>query len=220
MYSATGASSPLLAGNGHQLQDELLSAGQIRHGRALEAAWTEVLQAVCGCVIGACGTLGEDGLVGCMIQECGICSTRRRGNRLKTWLAERGQPAFRAAQIRKWVFEGRAESFEAMSDLPKGLRAELAADFQLWTSKVARHPQSADGTEKLLLELADGGKIECVLLRDDDRRTHLHQHAGRLRDGLRVLRQRPGRRRSQSDQRRDRRADAAACSGCCRPTSG
>jgi 23S rRNA (adenine2503-C2)-methyltransferase len=90
---------------------------------------------------------------------------------LKTWLADHGQPAFRAAQIRKWVFAGRAESFEAMSDLPKTLRSELASDFQLWTSKVARHLESPDGTEKLLLELADGGKIECVLLRDDDRRT-------------------------------------------------
>ena len=92
-------------------------------------------------------------------------------NSLKDWLAERGQPAFRAAQIRKWVFEGRAESFEAMSDLPKALRTELAAEFQLWTSQIARHSQSADGTEKLLLQLADGGRIECVLLRDDDRRT-------------------------------------------------
>jgi 23S rRNA (adenine2503-C2)-methyltransferase len=90
---------------------------------------------------------------------------------LKAWLAEHGQPAFRAAQIRKWVFEGRADSFEAMSDLPKALRAELALDFQLWTSKVAKHLQSADGTEKLLVELSDGGRIECVLLRDDDRRT-------------------------------------------------
>jgi 23S rRNA (adenine2503-C2)-methyltransferase len=92
-------------------------------------------------------------------------------NSLKSWLAERGHKAFRAAQIRKWVFEGRAESFEGMSDLPKGLRAELAAEFQLWTGKVVRHSQSGDGTEKLLLELADGGRIECVLLRDDDRRT-------------------------------------------------
>jgi 23S rRNA (adenine2503-C2)-methyltransferase len=92
-------------------------------------------------------------------------------NGLNGWLAERGQPAFRAAQIRKWVFEGRAESFEAMSDLPKALRTELAAEFRLWTSKVVNHLKSGDGTEKLLLELADGGRIECVLLRDGERRS-------------------------------------------------
>ncbi len=102
---------------------------------------------------------------------------------LKDWLAQRGQPAFRAAQIRKWVFDGRAESFEAMSDLPKALRTDLAAEFVLWSSQVVRHLQSADGTEKLLLELnppppnATEGvpykeqRIECVLLRDEDRRT-------------------------------------------------
>src|SRR5262245_46060003 len=90
---------------------------------------------------------------------------------LKAWLAERGQPAFRAAQVRKWIFEGRAEGFQAMSNLPKSLREDLAEEFTLWTTKVVRHLQSADGTEKLLLELADGGRIECVLLRDDDRRT-------------------------------------------------
>jgi 23S rRNA (adenine2503-C2)-methyltransferase len=90
---------------------------------------------------------------------------------LKAWLAERGQPAFRAAQIRKWIFERRAETFQAMTDLPQALRDDLATVFQLWTSKVVRHLRSADGTEKLLLELPDGGRIECVLLRDDDRRT-------------------------------------------------
>src|SRR5262245_62333654 len=74
-------------------------------------------------------------------------------NSLKDWLAERGQPAFRAAQIRKWVFEGRADTFEAMSDLPKSLRADLAADFQLWTGQVVRHLKSADGTEKMVIEV-------------------------------------------------------------------
>jgi 23S rRNA (adenine2503-C2)-methyltransferase len=90
---------------------------------------------------------------------------------LTGWLAERGQPAFRAAQIRKWLFQGRADSFEAMSDLPKGLRADLAAGFQLWTSRIIEHRQSADGTEKLLLEFPGGGQIECVLLRDEERRS-------------------------------------------------
>jgi 23S rRNA (adenine2503-C2)-methyltransferase len=90
---------------------------------------------------------------------------------LVAWLAERKYPAYRATQIRKWLYEKRAESCEEMTDLPKALRQELAADWQLWTAKVALHSQSADGTEKLLLELKDRGRIECVLLRDGPRRT-------------------------------------------------
>jgi 23S rRNA (adenine2503-C2)-methyltransferase len=58
-----------------------------------------------------------------------------------------------------------------MTDLPKSLRTELAGEFQLWTTTIARHHQAADGTEKLLLELHDGQRIECVLLRDGSRRT-------------------------------------------------
>jgi 23S rRNA (adenine2503-C2)-methyltransferase len=90
---------------------------------------------------------------------------------LKSWLAERGQPAYRAAQVRKWVFERRAQSFAGMNDLPKKLREELAADWQIWTTTVARHHQSQDGTEKLVVELTDRGQIECVLLREGDRRS-------------------------------------------------
>jgi 23S rRNA (adenine2503-C2)-methyltransferase len=90
---------------------------------------------------------------------------------LKSWLAERGQPAYRAAQVRKRVFERRAQSFAEMNDLPKKLREELAADWQIWTTTVARHHQSQDGTEKLVVELTDRGQIECVLLREGDRRS-------------------------------------------------
>ncbi|XRN68020.1 23S rRNA (adenine(2503)-C(2))-methyltransferase RlmN [Anatilimnocola sp. NA78] len=97
---------------------------------------------------------------------------------LKTWLKDHGYPAYRAAQIRKWIYERRAKDFGEMNDLPKKLRDELAAEWQLWTASVVKHQQSADGTEKLLLELAGGdslpgvpGRIECVLLRDGDRRS-------------------------------------------------
>ena len=84
---------------------------------------------------------------------------------LQTWLAERGQPRYRAAQIRSWVYEKRAGSFDEMSNLPKALRDDLAAAFTLWTARPAAHLKAEDGTEKLLLELADGHRIECVLLR-------------------------------------------------------
>jgi 23S rRNA (adenine2503-C2)-methyltransferase len=90
---------------------------------------------------------------------------------LAGWLAEKGAPAYRAAQIRRWLFERRAESFEEMTDLPKELRTRLAADSSIWTTSIVRHSQAADGTEKLLLELADKQRIECVLLRDGHRRT-------------------------------------------------
>jgi len=87
------------------------------------------------------------------------------------WLAEQGQPAWRAAAIRRWLFGGRADSFAAMTDLPQGLRERLAEHFRIWTSSIAAHQRSVDGTEKLLLEFADGQRVECVLLRDGPRRT-------------------------------------------------
>lgn len=88
-----------------------------------------------------------------------------------TWLGEQGHPPYRARQIRRWVFEGRAESFEAMSDLPKRLRQELGEEWSVFSTSLARRHASPDGTEKLLLECTDGRKIECVLMAEDDRRT-------------------------------------------------
>ena len=90
---------------------------------------------------------------------------------LIAWIAEHGQGAYRAKQIRSWLFARRAGDFQEMTDLGQSLRNELAAAFSLWTTSIIRHTQADDGTEKLLLALADGGQIECVLLRDEVRRT-------------------------------------------------
>ncbi|MBX9627724.1 MAG: hypothetical protein K2X82_28250, partial [Gemmataceae bacterium] len=89
----------------------------------------------------------------------------------RAWLAERGQPPMRAAQVRRQVLANRAESFDAMTDLPKGLRAELAGSFAVFGTRVERHQEAADGTHKLVLRLADDRMIECVLIRDDGRAT-------------------------------------------------
>lgn len=93
------------------------------------------------------------------------------GAGLDEFLAEAGEPAWRARAIRRWLFQRRADSFTAMTDLPRQLRERLAERFTLWTASIAAHKTAEDGTEKLLLELADGHRIECVLLRDGDRRT-------------------------------------------------
>ena len=81
------------------------------------------------------------------------------------WLKERGQPGYRAAQIREWVFARRAGAFAEMTNLPKPLREELANEFTLFSAAIATHNKAEDGTEKLLLRLGDGQNVECVLLR-------------------------------------------------------
>lgn len=104
------------------------------------------------------------------------CAPRRsvlrsaRGD-LLDWLRNRGHPAMRARQIRRWIVAGRATSFDQMTDLPRELRSELAAAFTPLATSVVRHLRSSDGTEKLLLRLDDGQVIECVLMREEDRRT-------------------------------------------------
>ncbi len=90
---------------------------------------------------------------------------------LSAVLAELGEPAYRAGQIRRWLLARRADGWEAMTDLAKHRREELAGQYPFWSTTIARHSRSADGTEKLLLALDGGGGIECVLLRDDVRRT-------------------------------------------------
>lgn len=90
---------------------------------------------------------------------------------LEGWLREQGQAPFRAKQIRGGIWNRRISGFDEITDLPKSLRQRLAEQFSLWTTRVARHTRAADGTEKLLLALEDGGEIECVLLRDGLRRS-------------------------------------------------
>ncbi len=92
-------------------------------------------------------------------------------DKLRAWLAERGQPPMRVNQIRKQVFANRAVTFEEMTDLPKDLRAELAASFAVFSTRVERHLIAFDGTHKLVLRLHDDQMIECVLIQDEGRAT-------------------------------------------------
>jgi 23S rRNA (adenine2503-C2)-methyltransferase len=89
----------------------------------------------------------------------------------RAWVIEQGHPAYHARQVLRWVFERRAEGFEGMSDIPKGLRERLDAGWTVFETRGAYHHVAPDGTDKLLLECADGRRVECVLMAEDDRRT-------------------------------------------------
>lgn len=73
-----------------------------------------------------------------------------------------GQPKFRASQIYSWLWIKHAKSFEDMSDLPLNLRQTLAENFYLHIPRPIVTQQSADGSRKYLLELADKTTVECV----------------------------------------------------------
>jgi 23S rRNA (adenine2503-C2)-methyltransferase len=90
---------------------------------------------------------------------------------LARWLAERGHPAYRARQIGQWIYQRRAVEFAQMTDLPRPLREALAGSYRIGTAAVLQQRDAVDGTQKLLLEVPGGGRIECVLLRDGDRRS-------------------------------------------------
>jgi 23S rRNA (adenine2503-C2)-methyltransferase len=89
----------------------------------------------------------------------------------QAWLQEHGQPPLRVRQIRRWILEAGAQSFDQMTDLPQSLRQELADSFVPLATRVERHLEAADNTHKLLLRLPDDQLIECVLIQEAQRRT-------------------------------------------------
>ncbi len=83
---------------------------------------------------------------------------------LRERLAALGQPAYRAGQVAQWLYKKRVKSAAAMSDLPAGLREELAAGFAFEEPETVRVLGSADTTRKFLFRLSDGNLIESVLI--------------------------------------------------------
>ena len=91
---------------------------------------------------------------------------------LESTLAERGEPAYRAVQAWEWAARG-ATGYEAMTNLPAGLRAELASAVPYSTLTLEEEAESRDGTVKALFRTADGHPVEAVLMRYRDGRRSL-----------------------------------------------
>jgi 23S rRNA (adenine2503-C2)-methyltransferase len=79
-------------------------------------------------------------------------------------------PAFRIKQIEEWMYVHGVDSFDAMTNLPKELRAALAERFMVaFPQVVERTTPAADGSQKYLFQLADGNRIEAVYMPMGDR---------------------------------------------------
>lgn len=91
--------------------------------------------------------------------------------RLVAFMSEIGEPAYRARQVVRHLWNAPVASFEDMTALPRALREKLAARFALPRLTLAARQQSADGTEKFLFRLSDGEAIETVAIPEGQRMT-------------------------------------------------
>jgi 23S rRNA (adenine2503-C2)-methyltransferase len=86
-------------------------------------------------------------------------------------LAELFQPAFRATQIFKSVYQLWLDDFEVMTDLPKPLRSSLSEEWNIKLPPVHRRFDSIDGTRRYLVRLDDGELAETVFIPEEHRST-------------------------------------------------
>jgi len=76
-----------------------------------------------------------------------------------------GHPRYRAGQIFEWIYPRRAETPEAMTNLPANLRAWLLANYDFDSTSLVQRKASSDVTQKILQRLRDGSLIETVIIR-------------------------------------------------------
>lgn len=84
--------------------------------------------------------------------------------------SEAGRP-YRRRQLAEWIYRRGARSFDAMTNLPKAWRADLAAAWRLDPfDEVQRYP-SWDASVRYLFRLPDGRRTEAVYMPYEDRKT-------------------------------------------------
>ncbi|MBW2262236.1 MAG: 23S rRNA (adenine(2503)-C(2))-methyltransferase RlmN [Deltaproteobacteria bacterium] len=83
---------------------------------------------------------------------------------LRLHVSRLGAQAFRGDQVFRWMHASGVLDPSAMNNLPRELRESLADGLDFAAPRVVDRVSSGDGTEKISLELADGYRIESVLI--------------------------------------------------------
>ena len=90
---------------------------------------------------------------------------------LERFVQSLGHKPFHAKQIYQWIWKRGATDFGAMTNLSLELRTALAEAASVSLPLVVHHAVSEDGTQKFVLQLADGRQIESVFIPDTPKQT-------------------------------------------------
>lgn len=88
---------------------------------------------------------------------------------LEEWFVSRGEAAFRARQLMRWLYHRGELEPRRMTDMTLSLRESLVKAAGLALPDVLRHERSADGTRKWLLDAGGGQIIETVFIPERNR---------------------------------------------------
>ncbi|NHX28140.1 23S rRNA (adenine(2503)-C(2))-methyltransferase RlmN, partial [Escherichia coli] len=81
------------------------------------------------------------------------------------------QAKMRVNQIWQWIYQWGVRDFDAMTNLAKTYRAQLAEHFVIEVPELVSKQVSADGTRKYLVRIAGGHEVEVVYIPETDRGT-------------------------------------------------
>ncbi|SFA86426.1 23S rRNA m(2)A-2503 methyltransferase [Poseidonocella pacifica] len=81
------------------------------------------------------------------------------------------QVKMRVNQVWQWIYQWGVRDFDAMTNLAKGFRAQLAENFVIEIPEMVSRQVSNDGTRKYLVRIAGGHEVEVVYIPETDRGT-------------------------------------------------
>jgi 23S rRNA (adenine2503-C2)-methyltransferase len=90
---------------------------------------------------------------------------------LREWVAQLGEPAYRADQLVKWLHQRSVVDFNEMTNLSKRFREQLNEFATLQLPSFEKEVLSSDGTRKWLYRLDDQQMVETVFIPERDRGT-------------------------------------------------
>ena len=86
-------------------------------------------------------------------------------------VAQWGNKPFRAKQLQRWIHQRGESDFEAMTDLARAFREQLAEHCSICAPQAHVEQRSTDGTRKWLFDVGNNNSVEAVYIPEDDRGT-------------------------------------------------